>query len=410
MLPHFSKKQIINEYNEQTFAHRMELFSGSSRNFTPKKELLKENFSPLQRDVNLVNGSQNNIELLQGYYLPGTEKRNILPFEQQQIGPGLNLDPSQTSRPDGGSFEEYRPMPKTVDELRSDDNPKLTFEGVMKPGQKGLKGSTIGKVYKRRPEKTRELKIDDLQKMGGEFKKDKSRDKIILKDTGRTTSSMLIGGPKYQNDGESKKFDSKIKESSKKEGHYVDLTNFKSIIEKVKSNLDSYMLPKNQRDDTSTLNLNPPSKYSLGVIKFDPHDLAKKTTKETTSNNQQSGPARKDVDYAKSYNPNDMAKTTKKETSLFNEQSGYAKSEINNTQFYNPNDIPNRTQKKIFYLIKILLTQNLKLIILSFIIQMIFQIEKIFYLTKILLIQNLKLTILSFIIQMIFQIELKKIF
>ena len=346
MLPHFSKKQIINDYNEQTYAHRMELFSGSSKNFTPKKELLKENFSPLERDVNLVNGSQNNIELLQGYYLPGREKRNILPFEQQQIGPGLNLDPSQTSRPDGGSFEEYRPLPKTVDELRSDDNPKITFEGVMKPGQKGSKGSTIGKVYKRRPEKTRELKDDDLQKMGGEFKKGKSRDEIILKDTGRVTSNMLIGSAKYQIDGESKKTESKIKESSKKEGHYVNLTNFKSIIEKVKSNLDSYMLPKNQRDDTSTLNLNPPSKYSLGVIKFDPHDVAKKTIKETTSNNEQSGPARKDVDYAKSYNPNDILKTTKKETSLFNEQSGYAKSEINNTQFYNPNDIPNRTQRE----------------------------------------------------------------
>ena len=127
MVPHFSKKQMINDYNEQTFAHRMELFSGSSKNFTPKKESLQENFTPLEKDVNLVNGSQNNIELLQGYYLPSTQKRNVLPFEQQQIGPGLNLDPSQTSRPDGGSFEEYRPMPKTIDELRSDDNPKITF-------------------------------------------------------------------------------------------------------------------------------------------------------------------------------------------------------------------------------------------------------------------------------------------
>ena len=45
MVPHFSKKQIINDYNEQTYAHRMELFSGSSKNFTPKKELLKENFN-----------------------------------------------------------------------------------------------------------------------------------------------------------------------------------------------------------------------------------------------------------------------------------------------------------------------------------------------------------------------------
>ena len=346
LVPHFSKKQIINDYNEQTFAHRMELFSGSSKNFTPKKEILKENFNPLQKNVNLVNGLQNNTEFLQGYYMPGKEKRNILPFEQQQIGPGLNLDPSQTSRPDGGSFEEYRPLPKTVDELRSDDNPKITFEGVMKPGQKGSKGRTIGKVYKRGPEKTRELKQDDLQKMGGEFKKEKSRDQVILKDTGRKSSDMLIGGAKFQNESESKKTESKFKESSKKENQFVDFTNYKSIIERVKSNLDSYMIPKNQRDNTSTLNLNPPGKYSLGVIKFDPHDLAKKTIKETTSSNEQSGPAKKDVDYVKTYNPNDLLKTTKKETLLFNEQTGYAKSEINNTQFYNPNDIANRTQRE----------------------------------------------------------------
>jgi len=346
MVPHFSKKQIINDYNEQTFAHRMELFSGSSKNFTPKKELLKENFSPLQKDVNLVNGSQNNIELLKGYYLPSTEKRNILPFEQQQIGPGLNLDPSQTSRPDGGSFEEYRPMPKTIDELRSDDNPKITFEGVMKSGQKGSKSGMIGQVYKRKPEKTRELKIDDLQKMGGEFKKEKSRDKVILKETGRETSEMLIGGAKYQHDNVSKKNDSKVKESKKKENYSVGFTNFKSIIEKVRSNLDSYIVTKNQRYDTSTLNLNPPSKFSLGVVKFDPHDLAKKTVKETTVNNQQTGPARHDIDSIKTYDPNDILKTTKKETTSFNEQRGHPKSEINNSQIYNPNDILNRTHRE----------------------------------------------------------------
>tara|TARA_B100001248_G_scaffold34134_1_gene21905 strand:- start:438 stop:3170 length:2733 start_codon:yes stop_codon:yes gene_type:complete len=346
MVPHFSKKQIINDYNEQTFAHRMELFSGSSKNFTPKKELLKENFAPLEKDVNLVNGSQSNIELLQGYYLPSTQKRNVLPFEQQQVGPGLNLDPSQTSRPDGGSFEEYRPMPKTVDELRSYDNPKITFEGVMKSGQKGSKSSTIGKVYKRGPEKTRELKVDDLQKMGGEYKKEKSRDNIILKDTGRTTSQMVIGSAKYQNDSVSKKNNSEVRESKKKENTIIDFSNFKSIIDKVKSNLDSYMLTKNQRYDTSTLNLNPPNKYSLGVVKFDPHDLAKKTIKETTSINQQSGHARNDIDSVKTYDPNDILKTTKKQTTSFNEQTGYAKSEINNTQFYDPNDIPNRTQRE----------------------------------------------------------------
>ena len=157
MIPHFSKKQMINDYNEQTFAHKVDVFSGSSRNFIPKKEALLENFAPVQKDVNLVNGSQNTLEFQKGYYLPSREKRNLLPFEQQQVGPGLNLDPSQPIRADGGRHEEYRPLPKTVDELRSADNPKETYEGVVIPGQKGQKGRTIGKVFKKDLRKQKKL-------------------------------------------------------------------------------------------------------------------------------------------------------------------------------------------------------------------------------------------------------------
>ena len=29
-------------------------------------------------------------------------KTNELPFEQEKVGPGLNMDPSQSIRPDGG--------------------------------------------------------------------------------------------------------------------------------------------------------------------------------------------------------------------------------------------------------------------------------------------------------------------
>ena len=57
MIPHFSKKQMINDYNEQTFAHKVDVFSGSSRNFIPKKEELLENFAPVQKNVNLVGGA-----------------------------------------------------------------------------------------------------------------------------------------------------------------------------------------------------------------------------------------------------------------------------------------------------------------------------------------------------------------
>ena len=43
-----------------------------------------------------------------------------------------------------------------------------------------------------------------------------------------------------------KKNNSEVRES-KKENTIIDFSNFKSIIDKVKSNLDSYMLTKNQR-------------------------------------------------------------------------------------------------------------------------------------------------------------------
>merc|ERR1712065_37449 len=107
MIPHFSKKAMINEYNSGNYTHKADLFSGSSKEYVPKSELLQENFTPIQKDVNLVNGSRNNLEFLQTYYLPGKERRNQLPFEQTKVGPGLNLDPEQATRPDGGSFEEY---------------------------------------------------------------------------------------------------------------------------------------------------------------------------------------------------------------------------------------------------------------------------------------------------------------
>merc|ERR1711871_1523783 len=262
MVPHFSKKQMINDYNEQTFAHKVDIFSGSSRNFVPKKEELLENFAPVQKNINLINGSQNTLDFQKGYYLPSKEKRNILPFEQEQVGPGLNLDPNQSVRADGGRHEEYRPLPKGVDELRSADRPKISYKGVMKPGQKGQKGKTIGKVFKRRPEKTKEMKPEDYQRSGGEFKKPASRDPVILKNTSRKQSKQMIGPAKSNYNKNSSKNSGKITESTKKESAGYDPINVKN---KINQNQCSYNISKTQRNSTAD-NKHPthPHKFSLG--------------------------------------------------------------------------------------------------------------------------------------------------
>ena len=345
MIPHFSKKQMINDYNEQTFAHKVDIFSGSSRNFIPKKEELLENFAPVQKNVNLVGGSQNTLEFQKGYYLPSREKRNILPFEQEQVGPGLNLDPNQSIRADGGRHEEYRPLPKSVDQLRSADRPKITYKGVMKSGQKGQKGRTIGKVFKRRPEKTKEMKPEDYQRSGGEFKKPASRDPVILKNTSRKESKPMIGPAKSNYNRNSNKNSGKITESSKKEGAGYDPINVKNKIDKINQNQCSYNISKTQRDSTGDVkHPTHPHNFSLGIVNFNPHDLPRQTIKQTTLYNSHPGTAN-GPEANMAYNPIDIPKETIRQTTGFNKLSGYANGpEANMT--YNPEDIMRKTTKQ----------------------------------------------------------------
>ena len=115
MAPHFkSKGMIINDYNINNINNKMNLFTGSSRDFIPKKEILQEHFKKPERDNRYTNGAPNQVHRLQRYYLPSREKRNDKPFEEIKVGPGLNIPADQTTRPDEGLFDLYRPMPKNV--------------------------------------------------------------------------------------------------------------------------------------------------------------------------------------------------------------------------------------------------------------------------------------------------------
>ena len=346
MVPHFAKKQMINNYNEQTLAHKVDIFSGSSKNYVPKKELLLENFAPVQKNVNLVNGSENKLDFMESYYLPSKEKRNILPFEQQQVGPGLNLTPDQTTRADGGSHEEYRPLPKGVDELRSADKPKISYEGVVIPGQKGSKGQIIGKVFKRRPEKTKEIDPSTFQRTGGVFNKPASRDKIILKNTTRKSSRPVIGPAKSVTDKGSKKNSSIIRESTKKEAVSSGPSNVEHVIKKYSQNKCSYKLPDTQRETTSNNRQPNPYNLSLGTVIFDPHDLPRQTIKQTTLYNEQGGAPQAPEKSNKTYDPKDVPRITRKETTLFNEQSGIAQGINNKVGAFNPDDVTRPTLRQ----------------------------------------------------------------
>ena len=341
MVPHFSQRGMINEYNDQNYSHKANIFSGSSKEYVPKAELLKENFTPLERDVNLVNGSRNNLGFMQSYYIPSTEKRNEMPFEQINVGPGLNLNPDQTSRPDGGNQEEWRPIPRSTDQLRSADRPKLSYKGILKSGQKGNKLGVLGDVFKRRPEKTVEIKTENYVKTGGEHKEQRARSKIELRKTERKDSRPVIGPARASDEKLTKKNTGKVSEPFKTETLSSGPSNVQEYIKKHNQNKCSYKLPENSRDLNPKGNLVAhPRRFSFGNLKFDPHDLPRQTIKQTTTFNEQSGHAKGvDEGKVKSYNPTDPAKVTRRELITNTEQSGHVRGAETFVQSFDPNDI-----------------------------------------------------------------------
>ena len=76
-----------------------------------------------------------------------------LPFEQIQVGPGLNK--GYTGEASGGFHQadtrDYI-MPRSVDQLRTLNNPKLSYKGKILAGKNISQRGKIGKTFKHRPD------------------------------------------------------------------------------------------------------------------------------------------------------------------------------------------------------------------------------------------------------------------
>jgi hypothetical protein len=150
MQPFFGSKV---KQNVEEFAnnHRLEEQTGNMVNYRKKTEI-PQLFDP---QTNLTNpyGSSNLSGYMNERYVVSNIRKNEVPVEKIYVGPGLNN--GYTAEPDGG-FQQARTrdfcMPKNVDELRTKDNPKMTYHGRIVAGQKGTERGKFGKMTKRRPD------------------------------------------------------------------------------------------------------------------------------------------------------------------------------------------------------------------------------------------------------------------
>tara|TARA_B110000285_G_scaffold229871_1_gene295467 strand:- start:619 stop:2427 length:1809 start_codon:yes stop_codon:yes gene_type:complete len=144
--------QIYNNDNAEAI---LDTYSGTGSQMIKKIEQAPL-FAP-QDNVQWTHGAPNQSDFYQSRVNPAMRNNMVKPFESQQVGPGLGK--GYTTEGSGGfnSGMEDRDawLPKTVDELRTETNPKEEYSmlGHEGPGQSVVANrGLIGKVEKYNPD------------------------------------------------------------------------------------------------------------------------------------------------------------------------------------------------------------------------------------------------------------------
>jgi hypothetical protein len=113
-------------------------------------------FKP-EKDIHWTHGTPNWSDFYQSRVNPAMNNANVKPFESQNVGPGLGKGYTTTGSGGYNSGMEERNawLPKTVDELRVETNPKLeyTYDNLEGPASAPVKNvGILGKTEKYRPD------------------------------------------------------------------------------------------------------------------------------------------------------------------------------------------------------------------------------------------------------------------
>jgi len=355
----------FNDYNEQQTPLKLDIYSGSSRNYFSKSEI--EPFFQPAKDMSFVNGMGVVIDQIEERYTDAVrlERRNERPFEPEIVGP--NAKGKYT-----GYHDTTRVLPKLTDELRRADQPKLSYTAEPIKGKTFNKREIITPLVKRYPDKFKELSEKDLIPKS-QVSSAAIRDNYNLILSNRSVlSKEIYGAPKDQ---VNHKFDIKTKgiskESSKNKYIEADNTNISGLVQIFNSNKDSIKLPELERNDyqitynnvnnqnkIQSYNLNNCSKPTIrqtlnniehnnintGINKsqsYDPKNCSKPTIRQTL-NNVEYNNINTGINKSQSYDPNDMTKPTIRQ-SLNNIEHNNMNTSINKSQSYDPNDMTKPT-------------------------------------------------------------------
>ena len=173
----------------------------------------KEERAPLfkpEKNLQYANGAPNVSDFMQSRVNPGMRMANVKPWAEQKVAPGLNKGYTSDGGAGFNSGMESRDswLPKTVNQLRVDTNPKMTFGLTGHEGpadayiKEGATKQTQGDVEKYLPDRYYSVGPERWFTTTGLEKAQTARGREVLHNQNRaTTSCSYFGAGDAEQDG-----------------------------------------------------------------------------------------------------------------------------------------------------------------------------------------------------------------
>jgi len=158
MVPFFGGRVRGATQHAEASESRLDNLQGAGSQLVRKTEQAPL-FKP-HKELQYAHGAPNQSEFMMSRVNPSTRMANVKPWDEEKIGPGLDMGYSAESGPgfNSGMGARDRWLPKTVNQLRVDTNPKLTYslDGLEGPARSEVlepaTAATQGKVEKYLPD------------------------------------------------------------------------------------------------------------------------------------------------------------------------------------------------------------------------------------------------------------------
>ena len=158
-VPFFGARVTQSMYSGAT-DHILDNHTGAGKEYFQKREV--KSFYDAKPGTGNPFGNQDESDFIQSRMVSGQNMKNVFPIEQVQVGPGAN--DGYTNIPKGGFQQEQMrefALPKTTDELRVENKPKISYEPPVIPGANQVTLPGIqAEVNKNKPDRFALLGMD----------------------------------------------------------------------------------------------------------------------------------------------------------------------------------------------------------------------------------------------------------